>query len=87
LAATDLLAPSAVLEESPLPARAKITGLPAKLQRARVLPDNPAKGKVAAKVGTSIAVDAVSGRLSSKVQSLAGYLTLDGGRVLVFALR
>jgi D-alanyl-D-alanine carboxypeptidase/D-alanyl-D-alanine-endopeptidase (penicillin-binding protein 4) len=47
---------------------------------------SPAAGKVAAKVGTSVAVDPVNGRLYSKVQSLAGYLTLDDGRVLVFGL-
>jgi D-alanyl-D-alanine carboxypeptidase/D-alanyl-D-alanine-endopeptidase (penicillin-binding protein 4) len=50
------------------------------------LPESPAKGKVAAKVGTSVVVDPVSGRLYSKVQSLAGYLTLEDGRELVFAL-
>ena len=48
--------------------------------------DSPAVGKVAAKVGTSVAVDLVTGRLYSKVQALAGYLTLDDGRELVFAL-
>jgi D-alanyl-D-alanine carboxypeptidase/D-alanyl-D-alanine-endopeptidase (penicillin-binding protein 4) len=47
---------------------------------------SPAAGKVAAKVGTSVAVDPVNGRLYSKLQSLAGYLTLDDGRVLVFGL-
>jgi D-alanyl-D-alanine carboxypeptidase/D-alanyl-D-alanine-endopeptidase (penicillin-binding protein 4) len=45
-----------------------------------------AVGKVRAKVGTSVAVDPMSGRLFSKVQSLAGYLTLDDGRELVFGL-
>jgi serine-type D-Ala-D-Ala carboxypeptidase/endopeptidase (penicillin-binding protein 4) len=48
--------------------------------------DSPAVGKVAAKVGTSIAIDLVTGRLYSKVQTLAGYLTLDDGRQLIFAL-
>jgi serine-type D-Ala-D-Ala carboxypeptidase/endopeptidase (penicillin-binding protein 4) len=48
--------------------------------------DSPAAGKVAAKVGTSVSVDQVTGRLYSKVQSLSGYLTLDDGRVLVFGL-
>ena len=41
---------------------------------------SPSVGKVAAKVGTGISVDPVSGRLYSKVQALAGYLTLDDGR-------
>jgi D-alanyl-D-alanine carboxypeptidase/D-alanyl-D-alanine-endopeptidase (penicillin-binding protein 4) len=48
--------------------------------------DSPAAGKVAAKVGTSVAIDPVNGRLYSKVQSLAGYITLDDGTVLVFGL-
>jgi len=48
--------------------------------------DSPAAGKVAAKAGTSIAVDPVTGRMYSKVQSLSGYLTLDDGTVLVFGL-
>jgi D-alanyl-D-alanine carboxypeptidase/D-alanyl-D-alanine-endopeptidase (penicillin-binding protein 4) len=47
---------------------------------------SPAAGKVAAKVGTSVAVDPVTGRLYSKVQSLSGYLTLEDGRVAVFGL-
>ena len=47
---------------------------------------SPSVGKVAAKVGTGISVDPVSGRLYSKVQALAGYLTLDDGRVAVFGL-
>jgi D-alanyl-D-alanine carboxypeptidase/D-alanyl-D-alanine-endopeptidase (penicillin-binding protein 4) len=48
--------------------------------------DSPAAGKVAAKAGTSIDVDSVTGRMYSKVQSLAGYLTLDDGTELVFGL-
>ena len=48
--------------------------------------DSPAARKVAAKAGTSVALDPVTGRLYSKVQSLAGYLTLDDGTVLVFGL-
>jgi D-alanyl-D-alanine carboxypeptidase/D-alanyl-D-alanine-endopeptidase (penicillin-binding protein 4) len=48
--------------------------------------DSPAAGKVAAKVGTSVAIDPVNGRLYSKVQTLAGYLTLEDGTVLVFSL-
>ena len=48
--------------------------------------DSPAVGKVAAKVGTSVAVDLVTARLYAKVQALAGYLTLDDGTELVFAL-
>lgn len=47
---------------------------------------SPAVGKVRAKVGTSVSVDPVTGRLYSKVQSLAGYITLDDGRELVFGL-
>lgn len=48
--------------------------------------DSPAAGKVAAKTGTSVAVDMVTGRLYAKVQSLAGYMTLDDGTELVFGL-
>jgi len=48
--------------------------------------DSPAAGKVAAKAGTSIDVDQVTGRMYSKVQALSGYLTTDDGRVLVFGL-
>lgn len=47
---------------------------------------SPAVGKVAAKVGTSVAVDPVTARLYAKVQALAGYITLDDGTVLVFGL-
>lgn len=47
---------------------------------------SPSVGKVAAKVGTIIDVDPVTGRLYSKLQSLAGYLTLDDGTMLVFGL-
>ena len=47
---------------------------------------SPAVGKVAAKVGTSASPGLVTGRLNSVLQSLAGYLTLDDGRVLVFGL-
>lgn len=48
--------------------------------------DNPARGKVAAKTGTSVSLDPTTGRLYYKVQSLAGYMTTDEGRELVFAL-
>jgi D-alanyl-D-alanine carboxypeptidase/D-alanyl-D-alanine-endopeptidase (penicillin-binding protein 4) len=48
--------------------------------------DRPATGKVAAKAGTSAALDPVTGRLYLKVQSLGGYMTLDDGTVLVFGL-
>jgi serine-type D-Ala-D-Ala carboxypeptidase/endopeptidase (penicillin-binding protein 4) len=48
--------------------------------------DRPATGKVAAKAGTSVDLDPVTGRLYSKVQSLGGYMTLDDGTVLVFGL-
>ncbi len=46
----------------------------------------PAVGKVAAKVGTGVSVDPVTRRLYSKVQALAGYMTLDDGREVVFGL-
>jgi D-alanyl-D-alanine carboxypeptidase/D-alanyl-D-alanine-endopeptidase (penicillin-binding protein 4) len=46
----------------------------------------PAAGKVAAKTGTSVAADMVTGRLYAKVQCVAGYITLDDGRTLVFGL-
>ncbi len=45
---------------------------------------SPSVGKVEAKVGTGVSVDLVTGRLYSKVQSLAGYMTLDDGTVAVF---
>ncbi|MEE2034982.1 D-alanyl-D-alanine carboxypeptidase/D-alanyl-D-alanine endopeptidase [Rhodococcus chondri] len=48
--------------------------------------DSPAVGKVAAKTGTSAALDPVTGRLLYNVQSLAGYLFRDDGTPLVFAL-
>ncbi|MPY92217.1 MAG: D-alanyl-D-alanine carboxypeptidase/D-alanyl-D-alanine-endopeptidase [Acidimicrobiia bacterium] len=48
--------------------------------------DSPAKGKVAAKTGTSVAMDPTTGRLFYGVQGLAGYITTDQGRNLVFGL-
>jgi serine-type D-Ala-D-Ala carboxypeptidase/endopeptidase (penicillin-binding protein 4) len=48
--------------------------------------DSPAKGKVAAKTGTSVDLDPITHRVYYKVQSLAGYLTTDQGRNLVFSL-
>ncbi|MBJ8344149.1 D-alanyl-D-alanine carboxypeptidase/D-alanyl-D-alanine-endopeptidase [Antrihabitans sp. YC2-6] len=48
--------------------------------------DSPAKGKVAAKAGTGVALNPVNGRLLSNVQSLAGYITLDDGTLLAFDL-
>ena len=48
--------------------------------------NSPAAGKVAAKAGTSIDVDRVTGRMFSQVQSLSGYLTLEDGKVVVFGL-
>ncbi len=49
--------------------------------------DGPARGKVAAKSGTVAAVgDAGAGRLLVNVQRLAGFLTTDDGRQLVFDL-
>lgn len=47
---------------------------------------SPAVGKVKAKVGTSVAVNPSTGELFSKVQALAGYLTLENGKDLVFGL-
>lgn len=47
---------------------------------------SPAAGKVAAKAGTSIDVNRVTGWMFSQVQSLSGYITLDDGRELVFGL-
>lgn len=48
--------------------------------------DSPAAGKVAAKTGTSVSLDLVTGRLYAKVQSVSGYLSLDDGRTVVFGL-
>src|SRR5258705_1934994 len=48
--------------------------------------NSPAKGKVAAKGGTSVAVDPATGRALFNVESLAGYMTTDQGRRLVFGL-
>ena len=48
--------------------------------------DGPAKGKIAAKTGTSAAVDPVTERALFNVQSLSGYMTTDKGRKLVFGL-
>jgi D-alanyl-D-alanine carboxypeptidase/D-alanyl-D-alanine-endopeptidase (penicillin-binding protein 4) len=48
--------------------------------------NSPAAGKLRAKAGTSVAVNPITGRLYSKVQSLSGYMTPDDGRQLVFAL-
>ena len=48
--------------------------------------DSPARGKIAAKTGTSAAGDPATGRILFNVQSLAGYLTTDDGRRVVFGL-
>ncbi|WP_019973051.1 D-alanyl-D-alanine carboxypeptidase/D-alanyl-D-alanine-endopeptidase [Mycobacterium sp. 141] len=48
--------------------------------------DSPAKGKVQAKTGTVAVVDPVTGRALFNVQSLAGFMTTDDGRHLVFDL-
>lgn len=48
--------------------------------------DSPAKGKIAAKTGTVAVADPVTGRALFNVQSLAGFMTTDGGRRLVFDL-
>lgn len=48
--------------------------------------DSPAKGKVVAKTGTSATQDPATKRVYWGVQNLAGYMTTDAGRELVFAL-
>ncbi len=48
--------------------------------------NSPAKGKVQAKTGTVAVVDPVTGRALFNVQSLAGFMTTDDGRRLVFDL-
>lgn len=48
--------------------------------------DSPAKGKVVAKTGTSATEDPATKRVYWSVQNLAGYMTTDAGRELVFAL-
>ena len=48
--------------------------------------NSPAKGKIRAKGGTDAGGDPATGRALFNVQSLAGYMTTDSGRNLVFAL-
>ncbi|BBY05982.1 D-alanyl-D-alanine carboxypeptidase/D-alanyl-D-alanine endopeptidase [Mycobacterium noviomagense] len=48
--------------------------------------NSPAKGKVQAKTGTVAVTDPATGRALVNVQSLAGYMTTDKGRHLVFDL-
>jgi D-alanyl-D-alanine carboxypeptidase/D-alanyl-D-alanine-endopeptidase (penicillin-binding protein 4) len=48
--------------------------------------NSPAKGKVQAKTGTVAVADPTTGRALVNVQSLAGYITTDTGRHLVFDL-
>ncbi|WP_375483962.1 D-alanyl-D-alanine carboxypeptidase/D-alanyl-D-alanine-endopeptidase [uncultured Mycobacterium sp.] len=48
--------------------------------------NSPAKGKVQAKTGTVAVADPATGRALVNVQSLAGYITTDKGRHLVFDL-
>lgn len=48
--------------------------------------NSPAKGKIVAKTGTSAAFDPGTGRMYWGVQNLAGYMTTDQGRELVFGL-
>jgi D-alanyl-D-alanine carboxypeptidase/D-alanyl-D-alanine-endopeptidase (penicillin-binding protein 4) len=48
--------------------------------------NSPAKGKVQAKTGTVAVADPATGRALVNVQSLAGYITTDTGRHLVFDL-
>jgi D-alanyl-D-alanine carboxypeptidase/D-alanyl-D-alanine-endopeptidase (penicillin-binding protein 4) len=48
--------------------------------------DSPARGKVAAKTGTSAHPDPGTGRALFNVQRLAGFMTGPDGRTLVFDL-
>ncbi|HZU46871.1 MAG TPA: D-alanyl-D-alanine carboxypeptidase/D-alanyl-D-alanine-endopeptidase [Mycobacterium sp.] len=48
--------------------------------------NSPAKGKVQAKTGTVAVADPATGRALVNVQSLAGYITTEKGRHLVFDL-
>jgi D-alanyl-D-alanine carboxypeptidase/D-alanyl-D-alanine-endopeptidase (penicillin-binding protein 4) len=48
--------------------------------------NSPAKGKVQGKTGTVAVADPATGRALVNVQSLAGYITTDKGRQLVFDL-
>ena len=47
---------------------------------------SPAKGKIAAKTATSMQPDPATGRALFNVQGLAGFMTTDDGRELVFHL-
>ena len=51
-----------------------------------VAPDNPVKGKVQAKTGTTTKYDAINGRLTLSSKALAGYMTTSKGLRLVFAI-
>jgi D-alanyl-D-alanine carboxypeptidase/D-alanyl-D-alanine-endopeptidase (penicillin-binding protein 4) len=46
--------------------------------------DSPARGKIAAKTGTSAHVDPATGRALFNVQAMGGFMKADDGRVLVF---
>jgi D-alanyl-D-alanine carboxypeptidase/D-alanyl-D-alanine-endopeptidase (penicillin-binding protein 4) len=48
--------------------------------------DSPARGKVRAKTGTYADADLIHGRLLLRSKSIAGYLTTEHGRSLVFAV-
>jgi len=48
--------------------------------------DNPAKGKVIAKTGTSAGADPGTGRVIFGVQAMSGFTTTDQGRNLVLSL-
>ena len=51
-----------------------------------VPPSSPVRGKAAAKSGTTVAGDAMNGRLVLMVRGSAGYLTARSGRELVYGL-
>lgn len=48
--------------------------------------DSVARGMIAAKTGTSAAVDPATGRILFNVQSMAGFMQTDDGRTLAFDL-
>lgn len=67
--------------------RAFVAGQPVLGETGTIAPvggNSPAKGKVQAKTGTVAVADPATGRALFNVQSLAGYLTTDKGRHVVF---
>lgn len=51
-----------------------------------VAPDSPVRGKAFAKSGTTVAGDVMNQRALVMVRALAGYLTAESGRELIFAI-